>query len=222
MAKECAAIADAQWDECNGLRLAWREMTDQYRPFWDRLWQFVADELVGFAHHLELMESGTWLKVPTDAVPPWLEEVHRVLAQRVIDLSRGRSTGVADEPRVLRARSGDTSRQKPRMSKDEANGIARHLLTQDRSFAEKSAREWSSEIGCSLGLVSKLPLWKAVQERKPARGKGARPMAVAHIEGVHSLEGDAPPADVLNGLILDQEEEMAAEARRGPRQFRAV
>ena len=60
-----------------------------------------------------------------------------------------------------------------RMSKKNASTKARELLESDSSFAEKSVREWAKAIGCSPGLVPKLPAWKAIMEqRKKDKPKG--------------------------------------------------
>lgn len=50
------------------------------------------------------------------------------------------------------------------MSCAEANRKARELLASETDFRDKGQREWADEIGCSAGLVAKLPTWQAVME----------------------------------------------------------
>ncbi len=68
--------------------------------------------------------------------------------------SEASSVPATGEPRALR------------MSKEEANIVARRLLDADLDFAKKSQREWAAAIGCSEGLVNSLAVRKAVMEKR--------------------------------------------------------
>jgi hypothetical protein len=90
--------------------------------------------------------------------------------------------------------------QRSRMTKVEANIKARDFL---RENPGATSRELATGIGCSTGLVSKLPAWQAVKEQ---RNKGRQPkkagtMALTpKMEQVVGVEGDA-----LAKLIGEQE-----------------
>ncbi len=57
-----------------------------------------------------------------------------------------------------------------KMSRKEANAKARQLLEEDPTFRDKTLAEWAKAIGCSTGLVPKLPAWKAVMQ-ETGRGR---------------------------------------------------
>ncbi len=60
--------------------------------------------------------------------------------------------------------TGEKSRQPPsRVTKNEANITARELLRQNPNA---TVRQLAKGVGCSTGLVSKLPAWKAVKEQR--------------------------------------------------------
>lgn len=89
---------------------------------------------------------------------------------------------------------------RPAMSCEEANAKARELLKADAAFADKSQRDWSREIGCSVGLVCKLPMWRAVMKRRP---KGRKPKAVALTDKLEATIGKDDEA--LQDLIGEQQ-----------------
>jgi hypothetical protein len=87
-----------------------------------------------------------------------------------------------------------------KLTKAEANIKAREFL---RENPNATSRELAAGIGCSTGLVSKLPAWQAVKEQ---RDKGRQPKKAGNIaltpkmEQVVGVEGDA-----LAKLISEQE-----------------
>jgi hypothetical protein len=83
-------------------------------------------------------------------------------------------------------------------TKDEANIKARAYL---REHPDAKARELKEGIGCSLGLVSGLPAWKAVREQ---RAKGRKPRKA----GVVSL---TPKMGNVAGTKDNQLEKLVAE-----------
>lgn len=68
---------------------------------------------------------------------------------------------------------GAGMRPKSRMTLDQANAKAMKLAKADRSFVHKSQRQWAKAIGCSSGLVAKLPFWLKTM-KKSGRGKNGK------------------------------------------------
>jgi len=60
------------------------------------------------------------------------------------------------------------------MSVEEANQKAMDLAKADRLFVQRSLREWAHAIGCSDGLVAKLPLWRATIMSIPLSESGGK------------------------------------------------
>jgi hypothetical protein len=60
--------------------------------------------------------------------------------------------------------------QSRRMTVSEANDEAMRLAKADRFFVQRSLREWAEAIGCSEGLVAKLPLWRKTM-KQTGRGR---------------------------------------------------
>jgi hypothetical protein len=54
-----------------------------------------------------------------------------------------------------------------------ANEKAMKLAKADRSFVHKTQRQWAKAIGCSVGLVTKLPFWKETMKQS-GRGRGPK------------------------------------------------
>ncbi|MHB1422808.1 MAG: hypothetical protein ACYC3I_06360 [Gemmataceae bacterium] len=92
-----------------------------------------------------------------------------------------------------------------RMSADEANYKALELAKKDRLFVQRSQREWAKSIGCSAGLVSKLPLWRETvrQSRPQKRSNGSAPKAVRFTAAHENSLGE--PDEELQRLIAEQE-----------------
>lgn len=66
-----------------------------------------------------------------------------------------------------------------KMTQGEANEAAKELIREDKGFAMKQAREWAAAIGCSLGIVNKLPIWKACMEQRRKAAPPKAPKAVS-------------------------------------------
>jgi len=109
-----------------------------------------------------------------------------------------------DAMRTLDQEDRTATSPRPRMSKQEANVIAREILVSNPKIA---ARALAEEIGCSLGLVPKLPAWRAVQE-KLAEGRKPR-------------ERSTDPR-VLEELIDEQRADAGADERRRRRTRRTA
>ncbi len=94
-----------------------------------------------------------------------------------------------------------------RMTAEEANKKAMELAKTDRFFVERSLREWAERIGCSEGLVPKLPLWQATMEKtgRGRRDKAPPPKAVSLTENLEAVTGEGDKDEVLNHLVAEQE-----------------
>lgn len=94
-----------------------------------------------------------------------------------------------------------------RMTLSQASAKARSLLHFDPLFNSRNQKQWAQAIGCSVGLVSKLPEWRYVMKltgRGKGRGTCKRP-AVASLTSelaAHLSDGDG--GGVLNELIAEQ------------------
>jgi hypothetical protein len=86
------------------------------------------------------------------------------------------------------------------VTKDEANIKARDFL---RQHPDATSRELATGIGCSTGLVSKLPAWQAVKEQ---RDKGRQPKKVGTMALTPKMEQVVGVGDeALAKLISEQE-----------------
>ena len=95
----------------------------------------------------------------------------------------------------------EAPRSQAKANKKEANIAARKYL---KEHPKATARELVKGIGCSIGLVSQLPAWKAVQEQ---RKKGRQPKAGV-VSLTKKLEQTAGAEDEsLNKLINEQAED---------------
>jgi hypothetical protein len=83
-----------------------------------------------------------------------------------------------------------------RMTLAAANSKATELAKDDPAFLSKSQRAWADAIGCSDGLIAKLDLWKAKQNRvddEPKQTKSPKTVSLT---------------DELLAVIPDREEEL--------------
>jgi hypothetical protein len=109
---------------------------------------------------------------------------------------------------LLQAAGGGTL-ARPKASKDEANIKAREFLRQNPNA---TSRELATGIGCSSGLVSKLPAWQAVKEQ---RDKGRQPKKSGNVSLTPAMERTIGVEDEsLAKLIREQD----ADAEPSPLQ----
>jgi hypothetical protein len=86
----------------------------------------------------------------------------------------------------------------------QAHRRALELAAADWSFVHRSMRQWAKAIGCSVGLVAKLPFWRLVQERKrPTGGAPSPPPAIPLTPPVLASVGQDD--DPLRRLIEQQQ-----------------
>jgi hypothetical protein len=137
--------------------------------------------------------------------PPWRDLLHVLPKLRELDNDGatkeiwialvGNHKGVLRESGLLRG-----------MKKDEANNRAMSLARADSEFVENcSVRKWAEAIGCSTGLVLKLPFYQQCSERADTsrKGKAKRPEIVALTKAVEARAG-CEDKD-LERLVAEQE-----------------
>jgi hypothetical protein len=105
-----------------------------------------------------------------------------------------------------------------RISLNEANAKAVQLIKADRGFVHKTQREWAKEIKCSVGLISKLPIWQATAKALGRSRKSTKSRAVGLTERILNTSGTGERDSVLKQLISDQE----ADAEPSPLENGAV
>ncbi|MFC1782728.1 hypothetical protein ACFL02_03975 [Planctomycetota bacterium] len=112
----------------------------------------------------------------------------------------------------------EDKKTKPRISKNEANLRARKYLQINKS-RRISARELHKEIDCSLGLVAKLPVWKAYQEKIKEMNPPKTPKAVPFTKKIEATTGqdDDPLEKLINEQKADQELDNATKPKFIPR-----
>jgi hypothetical protein len=94
----------------------------------------------------------------------------------------------------------DRLTKKRRITSDEANIRAREILVENPTI---SSRDLAAQIGCSSGLISKLPAWRAVQEQLAAGARPKRMKTVSLSDTVLATTGRKD--DPLQKLIAEQE-----------------
>ncbi|MCE5303090.1 MAG: hypothetical protein LLF97_08285 [Planctomycetaceae bacterium] len=110
--------------------------------------------------------------------------------------------GIEWAARVLRE-TANVSSGKAAISKDEANLRAREALKNTKTTW--SERKLAKAIGCSAGLVHKLPAWRAHQEELAMKGKktAGGPKACGLTDGIMASKGQDDPE--LERLIAEQQ-----------------
>lgn len=112
------------------------------------------------------------------------------------------------EDRIISAdlKPQDKPTRQPALSLEEANVKARDYLQKNAHREQDddpvSSRELANAIGCALGRVPKLPIWKALMEKRKKQQKGSAPKAVALSEGVLASTGQND--EELQRLIREQ------------------
>lgn len=102
--------------------------------------------------------------------------------------------------------------KKSRISREEANVEARKILKKNHNI---KARDLAKKIPCSIGLVSKLPVWKAVQEqRKQELKKGRKAKKVRLTKKMLKIAGTGKKDETLNRLIVQQQADIQEDDRQ--------
>lgn len=95
-----------------------------------------------------------------------------------------------------------------RMTLEAANERAMQLAKANRSFVKRPLREWAQAIGCSEGLVTRLPFWQQTMDQtgRGKAGKAPAPKAVSLTKNLEAVVGDQD--DNLRKLIEEQQADM--------------
>lgn len=117
--------------------------------------------------------------------------------------------GQADGTTKKAGRGGRTGT----ITRDEANMEVRRLLKETLSW-EWTVRTLAERIGCSAGLISECPAWKAYNERRSQLRKEKKIKTVSLTSEMETVLGAGEPNEVLQQLIAEQEEEGRGDARR--------
>jgi len=102
-----------------------------------------------------------------------------------------------------------------------ANAAAITCQKKDNDFVHGAKRQWAESIGCSVGLVAKLPLWKQTMN---ASGRGratCRPnvgsFSGAAEDGLGRLDPSLEKAKLENEMVLAKlTSESASDSRQDP------
>lgn len=107
-----------------------------------------------------------------------------------------------------------TPSKKRRITQEEANLKALEFL---KSQKYRTVRTLANAIGCSEGLIGRLPAWQAYQSELEKQGlkKPSAPKAVSLTDGILANEGRNDPE--LERLIDEQAEDDEADQRQYPR-----
>jgi hypothetical protein len=99
------------------------------------------------------------------------------------------------------------------MTVKQANDKARKLAKREPSFLDRSQREWANAIGCSKGLVGKLPLWQKNRERlnEAAKHKTQAAKAVALTDDLMAVTGDQAHGRAVVDKLIDEEDTVLAK-----------
>ncbi len=122
--------------------------------------------------------------------------------------AKGVAMQLAAAPALLPDATKNAVKSK-RARKDEANIMARQYL---KDSPNATARELQARIGCSIGLVSKLPAWEAVQEQK---SKGREPKKAKVVSLTAKLQRTAGDEDKSLAKLIDEQD---ADAEPSPMQ----
>jgi hypothetical protein len=128
----------------------------------------------------------------------------RLALRRLILEARQGSHFTTTKPAPSKLQLSDMSSTRAKLTKDEANIKARNFL---REHPDATSRELAAGVGCSTGLVSKLPAWQAVKEQ---RDKGRLPKRATTVALTRKMEQtvgieDESLAKLIGGQEADDE-----------------
>jgi hypothetical protein len=155
-------------------------------------------------------ESGmTTAEYPSATAPPsrWQEARQ---TENPLPAPQAETPTAPDAPVTTDSRlpGGQAKPKKRRMTRAEADNKARMLAKKRKKrFLELPIREWAKAIGCSTGLVAKLPLWIETQARKQRqpRGQGKSPKTVSLTANLEAVTGHGDKDAAIRQLIKEQE-----------------
>src|SRR5262249_20575463 len=149
-------------------------------------------------------------------LPKWRRCVKEILTHPDQPQDQNRQ-GTAEATREADRESASVleGEYRPPMSAEEANRRAVKLAEANPSFArEPRLRQWAKAIGCSAGLVVKLPFWRATMEQT---GRGRKdnvpaPKVVSLTRDLEAVTGEGDRDEELKRLIAEQ----AADSEPSP------
>jgi superfamily I DNA and RNA helicase len=100
---------------------------------------------------------------------------------------------------------------KAKMTKEEVNVRVRQILKEILSW-DWTVRKLAERIGCSTGLISECPAWKAYKERRDQVRKQGTIKTVSLTSEMEAVLGTGDRDETLNQLIAEQEEEGRQDA----------
>jgi hypothetical protein len=155
-----------------------------------------------------LRESLDMVRQPEEAAGDRIQADCRSIARRARalldemgEVFQGDAALPAPEPMPA---SPPQARRRPTLTKDEANITAREFLVRN---PKATARDLSRAIGCSLGMVSSLPSWQAVQEQRAKGREPKQPKVVSLTRKMQQATGveDSQLAKLINEQRADAE-----------------
>jgi hypothetical protein len=101
---------------------------------------------------------------------------------------------------------GQATRKGRKMSAADANEEAKRLVAAGQLDPNAVSKVWADAIGCSTGLVTRLPLWREMMKQT---GRGRRdgtstPQVVSLTSRVEAVAGQGDRNEVLEQLIAEQ------------------
>ena len=107
----------------------------------------------------------------------------------------------------------DEAETKPKLSCEEANIEVRRVLKENPSWHWK-IREMAKKVGCSTGLITKCPAWKAYNERRTQLRKEGTIKTVSLTSELEAVLGTGEKNEALQQLIAEQEEDERTDAKQ--------
>jgi hypothetical protein len=106
----------------------------------------------------------------------------------------------------------EAKKETRKITREEANIEVRRLLKETPSW-DWTVTKLADKIGCSRGLISQCPAWKAYKERRDRVRKEGTINTVSLTSEMEAVLGAGEPDEVLQQLIAEQEEEGREDAR---------
>jgi hypothetical protein len=102
---------------------------------------------------------------------------------------------------------------KRKMSKEEANVLARQLLCETPTW-DWTTRKLAKQIPCSLGWIPRLPVWRLYKERRDQVRKQGTIKTVSLTSEREAVLGTGDRDETLNRLIAEQEQDQREDGRQ--------
>jgi hypothetical protein len=100
-----------------------------------------------------------------------------------------------------------------RMNRKEANEQIGRLFKECPHWDWK-VRQLAKRIGCSIGTISKCPIWKVYQERKKRLQGEGKIKTTSFTTEMQSVLGSGEKDEILQQLIAEQEQDQREDTGR--------